>query len=347
MSAFEDDLPNQGDVLQGVLDRYGGDDPGLAQIVRLAADAPAVAFVGMGSSRSASLAPADRLALLRPTTAYEAGELLHYGLRGIAPGTLVVLTSQSGRSAETLEVARRLRAAGTTRLVTVTNDPVSPLAELADVTLPILAGHEMTVSTRTFVTSFAVLHAIADALGAPEPWLPAARAARLPALLAGLARDLAPAGAAARRFGACRSLVVVGRGPGLAAADYGALIVKETAAFHAEAMAGGSFRHGPFEMSGPGLGLVVLAPDGPTRDLLVRVAADASALGSPAWLLAMREDGAASTEALGTTLVPAVAEPLAPIVLAARLQALAAALATERAREPGVLTRSQKVTDVE
>ena len=45
------------------------------------------------------------------------------------------------------------------------------------VALPILAGHEMTVSTRTFVASFAVLHALADALGAPDPWLPAARAA--------------------------------------------------------------------------------------------------------------------------------------------------------------------------
>ena len=61
----------------------------------------------------------------------------------------------------------------------------------------------------------------------------------------------------------------------------------------------------------------------------------------------MREDGTAYSPALGTALVPALAEPLAPIVLAARLQALAASLATARGREPGVLARSQKVTDVE
>ncbi len=65
----------------------------------------------------------------------------------------------------------------------------------------------------------------------------------------------------------CSALVVVGRGPALSAADYGALILKETAAIAAECLAGGSFRHGPLEVAGAAVGVVVLAPTGPTSGL--------------------------------------------------------------------------------
>ena len=99
-----------------------------------------------------------------PADVREAGELLHYGMGAIRPDALVVLVSQSGRSVETVAVAARLRAAGHPRIVVVTNDEASPMASAADVVLPMLAGDEATVATKTWVTTFSVLGLLARAL---------------------------------------------------------------------------------------------------------------------------------------------------------------------------------------
>ncbi len=48
-------------------------------------------------------------------------------------------------------------------------------------------------------------------------------------------------------------LFLVGRGPSLAAAQTGALIIKESDHYHAEGMSSAAFRHGPFEMLQPGM----------------------------------------------------------------------------------------------
>jgi fructoselysine-6-P-deglycase FrlB-like protein len=172
-------------------------------------------------------------------------------------------------------------------------------------------------------------------------------ASLLPALVEVLGTDV-NAERLPAAFTGCPSLVVVARGPAIAAADYGALILKETAAIAAECLAGGSFRHGPMEIAGPDVGVVVLAPSGPTHELCVRLARDTAALGSPTWLIA---DDATSlpttTDRLRVTTLPAVGEAYAPLTMSVPIQRLAARLARGRGREPGVLLRSQKVTDRE
>ena len=107
---------------------------------------------------------ATTIGICWPTDVLEAGELLHYGLPAIGAEALVVLVSQSGRSIETVAVAERLRAAGHQRLVAVTNDPTSPMAASAHVTLPILAGDEATVATKTWMTTFTVLRLLSESL---------------------------------------------------------------------------------------------------------------------------------------------------------------------------------------
>ncbi len=194
----------------------------------------------MGSSRSAAMPAVSTIERCLPAQVPEAGELLHYGMDLVRPDALVVLVSQSGRSVETAAVADRLRAAGHRRTIAVTNDPASPMATLAaDVVLPILAGDEATVSTKTWITTFAVLRPAGPGVGRYARGRTggcgagAGRGAR--ALLrvvstAGLAED------AGEAMTGCSALVVVGRGPALSAADYGALILKETAAIAAQCL---------------------------------------------------------------------------------------------------------------
>jgi len=350
MTTFAVDVRAQGAAIRRVLQCYGEAESGrLAESRALSDGAPRVVFAGMGSSLSAALPAATRLARFQPASVVEAGEFLHYGTEGIEPGTLLVLVSQSGRSAETLALGEQMRVAGNVRIVTVTNDADSPLADLADLILPIYAGSEMTVSTKTFMTTFAVLQAFVDALTADQDGFVAAAIARdLAGIIDTVAANLEPSTRAAEHFQECHSLLVVGRGPAFSAADYGALIIKETAAMPAEAMPGGSFRHGPMEIVGPGVGLVVLAPAGRTRDLCVRLALETSELGSPTWLIGSGSDTRPAPSAgLLTTWLPDLPERLAPLVLSVPMQGLAAALAISKGREPGVLKRAQKITDIQ
>ena len=71
-------------------------------------------------------------------------------------------------------------------------------------------------------------------------------------------------------------------------------------------------------------------------------------LGSPTWLIG--DDAAGlppATDRLRVTTLPAVDEAYAPLTMSVPIQRLAAILARERGRVPGVLLRSQKVTDRE
>ena len=349
LTPFERDIADQGAALRRVLDHYrGANGTVLATVRSLAADAPRVVLAGMGSSLAAAGPAAARITALKPATAIEAGELLHFGLGTVPAGALVVLVSQSGRSAETLAVGERLRARGDVRIAAVTNDPDSPLALLADVTLPILAGREATVATKTFMTTFVVLDALAGALLAAAGSSDQLPAPGLPEAVDAVAARTEIASAIAGLMASCASISLVGRGRSIAAADYGALILKETAALPAEAMPGGSFRHGPLETCGPEVGLVVFAQRGPTQALAVRLARDACELGSPTWLIG---DDAGTlptdTERLRVTTLPAVEEGYVPLTMSVPIQRLAADLARRRGRVPGELLRSRKVTDIE
>jgi len=347
VTPFELDIAAQGATLRGTIAHYAGSGAADLRAARvLAGDAP-VAFIAMGSSLSAASAAAALLTGTRPVAVLEAGELLHYGLDALAPGTVAIVVSQSGRSVETLAIAERLRGRGGARIVAVTNDPASPMAACADVVLPILAGEEATVATKTYLTTALVLGALARTLasGSPADALPGPG---LAGAIDAIAADVAIADEAAAGFASVGSLAVIARGPALAAADYGALILKETVALAAQPFGGGSFRHGPMEIAGPAVGVVMLAPTGRTHGLSIGMAQEIAALGSPVWLIG--DDATAlpaTTDRLRATTLPAVDEAETPLTMSVPIQRLAAAMARARGRVPGVLLRSQKVTDRE
>jgi len=354
VNGFETDIRAQSALLRDLLTVNRQDDL-LGRAAGLFSPGCPVVFTGMGSSLAAARPAAARVAAAGLwATAAEAGELLHYGLDTLRQGSLVVLVSQSGRSAETVALGRRLRSTGGIRIIAVVNDLASPLAGLADIVVPMHAGTEVTVSTKTFVATFVALNALADALiGISGETVNLALGADLASKLSLLASTPEIARASAVRFSSVQSLVVIGRGPAFSAADYGALILKEAAAFAAEAMFAGSFRHGPIEIAGPATGIVVLAPPGQTQSLCVRLATDTARLGSPTWLLAGPDQGTPNgsrVDALDGLVIsdlPDIPEVLAPLLYCVPLQHLAVHLAVMRNRQPGVVERSSKVTDSE
>jgi fructoselysine-6-P-deglycase FrlB-like protein len=81
---------------------------------------------------------------------------------------LVVAVSATGRSAETLAAAEVYAPAG--RLVALTDDPASPLAQLAGATVPLLAGPEAGgVACRTYRHTLVQLLALREHLTGGRP----------------------------------------------------------------------------------------------------------------------------------------------------------------------------------
>jgi glucosamine--fructose-6-phosphate aminotransferase (isomerizing) len=352
MSGFLADIAAEPAVVRSVIAAADGrlDEPlrAAASILRRHPERPIV-VTGMGSSLAAGrvlhsvLVPTGRTVILE-----DAGELLHYGLGAAANVGCLVAISQSGRSVETVRVIEQLRERGETPIIAIVNDPDSPVAAGADVVLDVDAGVEAAVATRTFVATVAVLALLAGRVAPGGPSIgDLARAADEMEIQLHETEGVR----AARHLagGRGRGLVIVGRGPGLGAADYGALTIKEAAAVPAEAMSGGAFRHGPLELASADVGFVVLAPAGRTAHLAAAVAREVAGRGRPTWLIAsadLAHQQGDPPELLGTP-IPDLPEALAQLTCAVPLQQAAGELARAAGREAGVTIVATKVTDRE
>ena len=303
-------------------------------------------FTGMGSSYHACYPAVTELAREgRPAVHLGAAELLHFRM-GILDGTsLVVAVSQSGESAEVVRLARALPDADRPTLLAITNGMRSALASIADVVLDTRAGEETGPSTMTFAAALVALAGVAAALTGVAVQEAASRlagdaeaaASALERLLAdrSLPQELAD------RLGARDSVVLLGRGPARAAAEMGALTLKEAVGMPAESLEAAQFRHGPLELAGPKLAAIVLATEPETIELDLALAAELVAAGAA--VLAVTREGVAPAGASRIEIGP-LARTIGPAVSILPMQLLAWQLAILRGREPGTYVRASKVT---
>jgi glutamine---fructose-6-phosphate transaminase (isomerizing) len=161
----------------------------------------------------------------------------------------VMAVSQSGRSPDIVAVLTAARKQGRPTLA-ITNDPASPLAEQADVVIPLLAGPERSVAaTKTYTASLFAVAQLAEALD-PLPGRPDALHA-LPDQMDAIVEEQL---AARQRFDVLADaalLTVLGRGLHYATAHETALKVRELAGIPAEAFSPPDLLHGPIAALGP------------------------------------------------------------------------------------------------
>ena len=144
---------------------------GLADVARRLRDGEfaRVVLTGMGSSHF-GLAPLH-LRLVEaghsPVTV-ESSELLHYQKRLLAAGTLLVIASQSGRSAEIVRILEAVRGPDVVT-VGITNTAASPLAREATANLLTHAGEEATVSCKTYLAAQMALAFLGEVLAGSDP----------------------------------------------------------------------------------------------------------------------------------------------------------------------------------
>ncbi len=281
----------------------------------------------------------------------ETSELIHYYPHLLAPETLVIAVSQSGKSVETVRMLELnakgspgsgLRGGGRrATVIAVTNQVDGPLAREADFTVLSAAGEESTVSCKTYVSAQMALRMLAGALCKLDP---AARLRELEAAPEAVEDYLRDWKAHVEEFGEmlrdARHIFLVGRGPSLAAVGTGALIIKESDHFHAEGMSSAAFRHGPFEMLQTGMVVGIFAGPSRTRVLHDGLFRDVANTSAKAMLFSADAERPACR-------LPDTAEIARPIVEILPVQMMTLALAALAHREAGKFDRATKVTVVE
>jgi glucosamine--fructose-6-phosphate aminotransferase (isomerizing) len=153
----------------------------------------------------------------------------------------VMAISQSGESPDMVAVVAAARAQGRPTIV-VSNSPDSPLASLADVVVPLLAGDERSVAaTKTYTAS---LHAIAQIAGA-EPF------ERLPEMVRAVAEDQLGSRSRFDPLAGASFITAAGRGLDYSTACESALKLRELSGIPAEGISPPDLMHGPVAALGP------------------------------------------------------------------------------------------------
>ena len=243
------------DAVARLLDR-GSAAIGQAADRARALDPRFLVSVARGSSDHACtyLKYASELILARPMASVGPSVNSIYGVDLQARDAVCIAVSQSGQSPDIVRMTESLRAGGALT-VAITNDAGSRLAGVADTTLDIHAGPELSVAaTKTFVTSLvAGLWLIAEIRG-DAALIAAIRA--LPEQLAAATRCDWSAAADAIDGS---SLFTLGRGPSWAIANEAALKFKETCMIHAESYSSAEVLHGPVSIVGQSFPVIAFA----------------------------------------------------------------------------------------
>jgi glucosamine--fructose-6-phosphate aminotransferase (isomerizing) len=303
-----------------------------------------IVLTGMGSSHYAALPTWRHLtALGHNAWAVDTGQLLD-NERLITSQTLLLVTSQSGASGEVTELLERRRDGriAPAVLVGIADDDQSPLAQAADVFLPLHSGAEATVSTKSYLNTLA-LHRLIRAAFSTEN-LAHVRSAELndaaDAVQDVIDRvDLAKYATAAAQHPK-RRLAYVGARDSAGTALFAALITKESSKVAAEGYVGGQFRHGPFELAGDGLTVMIFASDRNSQDSSLRqLAADLVETGSH--VVVVGDPGSESTVTIPISCSTDLAFTAASSVVA---ELFAVDLARANGVTPGAFIHGSKIT---
>ncbi|MBO0872446.1 MAG: SIS domain-containing protein [Pseudonocardia sp.] len=262
-----------------------------------------------------------------------------YGARPDLRDVLLIAISQSGGSPDLVRSLEVGRAQGALT-VAVTNNPGSPLDEVAELGIPVQAGPERSVAaTKSYTAELLTLYLLTESLREAEMG-PVHRLPDWGARVLALEPTVAEA---ATRYRYAQRMVVTGRGYAYPTAREAALKLMETCYLSAHAFSGADLLHGPFAMIDPQVPVLTVAPEGvagvalePVQARLAETGADVLTVGSRA---------AAAKATVGLALPDGIPEALSPILEIVPFQQLALHLAILRGTDPDHPRGLRKVTE--
>ncbi|HLG63253.1 MAG TPA: glutamine--fructose-6-phosphate transaminase (isomerizing) [Ktedonosporobacter sp.] len=252
----------------------------------------------------------------------------------VGPETLCIAVTQSGETADTLVGIRQAREHGSP-VIAITNVVASAITRLSDAVLYLQAGPEIgVVSTKTFVTSVAVLYLLGLYLGQQRNHI---NTEQMRELLTALERvpdqiqhilDQASSpedqiAALAKRMAKASSIMFIGRGVGFPTALEGALKLKEISYIHAEGFPAGELKHGSIALLAPDTPLIGIATASHVYEKVVSNIQEVRARDANVLAVATEGDENIRRHADDVLYVPATPEALSPLLATIPLQLFA------------------------
>lgn len=287
-----------------------------------------VFIVGIGASWNAGLAVQYSLNTAGITSQLcDASEFYHYAR--LPKESAVLFLSRSGKSIEIVHSMDKCREAGAA-MIAITNDPDSPLGRGVDLCLPTSVAFDHAISVNTYSSIILTGHLLAqcgDDAFFDSPTIP------------GMENDLSAISTWIPRWekaidemewSASSFYYFLARGNSLASAFESALLWEEGAKYPATAMSTGTFRHGPQEIIGDTIHIILWIDKGPARQYDRQLAADLRAAGANVTVIGNteRED-----TAFRQIEVPVVQEGLRPLVNIIPMQLAAQRFAKKRGED--------------
>ncbi len=288
----QSEMGEQPDVLRRISERR----PALRQQIReklnsakLAGGLRGICLLARGSSDNVAVHARYLLELATglPVGLIAPSLITRYGHTPDLRDYLLVAISQSGRTPEITDIAKRAADAGAF-VVSITNGDSSPLADVAAINLAVQAGPELAVpATKTVTGQLAMVvllaEAVADAAGATLDQFTGGDAAwaALPDVVAQVLADTAGLKAAVDILEPRSAAVHLARGLNYAAALEGALKSKETARRVHEGYSSADFLHGPLTVATPEVAVIAYGVSSPVLSDVVQTVRAAVQLGAP------------------------------------------------------------------
>lgn len=246
-----------------------------------------------------------------------------YNKQFIDQHTLVILVSQSGETADTLAVLRKVKEHGC-KVLAVTNVVGSTISREADNVFYTFAGPEIAVaSTKAYTTQIVSLYLIARYFSTTKEEYEDVlkEAVKICPLIDEVLEKEKDIKEIARKFINAKSIFYLGRSIDHALANEGALKLKEISYIHAESFAAGELKHGTIALIENMTPVVAIMTQKDLYDKMLSNIQEVKARG--AYIVAVTNDNEKIKFADDTIQIPEFFQMLTPILAVIPLQILA------------------------
>jgi glutamine---fructose-6-phosphate transaminase (isomerizing) len=337
MSMWNDILANPSNLQTVIKSHHASDQSALTKAARLIHRAGYVTFTGVGSGLNATI-PASYYLMSRgfPSQYLDATEAAYQLFPGLRESALVLNT----RSGETAELIRLVELARQQHipLIAVTNEPGSAVGQGADICIPTYSRWDELVVVSAFLGMTATELLLAGMVTGELEQMAADLQESADLLPGFLELVISQRQEILNALQDSHPLYLLGRGPSLASAISGALVIQETSRRDVVALPTGMFRQGPIEVIGPHFHAMMFEGCGETARLNFRLAEELLQQGSQiVWV------GSTHLPHATNLLLPSLPEHILPLLEILPTQVLAYDLAIHDGIVPGEVKHIQRV----
>jgi glucosamine--fructose-6-phosphate aminotransferase (isomerizing) len=238
-------------------------------------------------------------------------------------GTIAIVISQSGETADTIAALRKAQEKGLLTLGIV-NVVGSTIARQTDAGIYNHAGPEICVaSTKAFISQVTILALMAHYFSQDKNAAFLKELAEIPGKISNILAKEQQIKALAEKYTNYKNFMFLGRRYGYPTALEGALKLKELSYIHAEGYGAGELKHGPIALINKEFASIAIVPDNSVSEKMYSNLEEIKARKGPILAIATEGDEKITSIADDTFYIPKTLEPFEPLLAVVPLQLFA------------------------